>query len=113
MLKNMKRLNFNPMAGFRYPLTVTLPHGKTPHGFAVCAPDIVCTGAGDLIPGFVALVIGDLSHTDEIDDLLSHEFVEDMILFGMNDGSCMMAEDHYGFKWEVSFKALPILHGEG
>lgn len=110
MLTDHTPMNFNPMSGFKYPLQVTLPSGEVKHGFAICAPDIVCNGSHNLEPGFASLEIDELSMVNEIGDVLSHDDLEEMILYGMNDGGCMMAEDDNGLKWEVSFKALPI-HG--
>ncbi|WP_018984020.1 hypothetical protein [Salinimonas chungwhensis] len=108
MLETFKKINFTPVAGHKYPIAVTLPCGKTLQGMALCAEDVVCNGVYDFSPGFISLEISALNHLDEIGDMLDHDFVEESILYGMNDGACMQVRTNYGLEWEVSDQGIPV-----
>lgn len=108
MLETYKKINFEPVAGYKYPITITLPCGVTYQGMAVCEEDIVCNGILGLMPGFASLEIDDLTYIDEHDETQAHDLVEECILFGMHDGSCMQVRTDYGLEWELSDQGNPI-----
>tara|TARA_B100002049_G_C16074110_1_gene374152 strand:- start:519 stop:1085 length:567 start_codon:yes stop_codon:yes gene_type:complete len=104
MDKVERAINFELIAGCKYPIKVTKPDGSTLDGYAKCEDDIIFRGAMDSEPGLTALQIDDLAHIDEIDNLIDHESTEEMILFAVNDGSRMAS------KWDsgISFKLFDV-----
>ena len=102
MRQNSKHLMFDMLAGGKYPITVTLPNGSVKQGNVICKNDIISTGSNRLFPGMADIEIDDLTHLDETDEEVSHDFIVEMICYAINEGSVQQDEFDSGLTFKLS-----------